>query len=165
VDSNLQSPYDLIEDDGLLGYRFVTKDGITYHAYFLSVSYLHPLFENAYSFNIEPEGDIQTTRHAIDTRIAKTIVAILSRFFEQNENSMLMACDNLDGKEAKRRKLFDHWYSIYNNQKLVKLDASLENESYKLYMSMFIHKENPQLKALIDAFNEVIRTDLYELGI
>jgi hypothetical protein len=30
---------------------------------------------------------------------------------------------------------------------------------------MFIHKENAQLETLIDAFNEVIRMDLYELGV
>jgi hypothetical protein len=151
--------------DKPLDYHFVTKDGITYHAYFLNVSYLHPAFTNAYSFSLEPQGDYKVTRHAIDTRIAMTIVSILDEFFAKNENSMLMACENLDGKEGKRRKLFDHWYDIYNNHKLVKLDASLENEDYKLYISMFIHKENAQLETLIDAFNEVIRMDLYELGV
>lgn len=164
MELNSLNPYDIVEDNPL-GYRFVTKDGITYHAYFLNVSYLHPAFTNAYSFNIEPDGDYKETRHPIDTRIAMTIVAILNDFFAKNENSMLMACDNLDGKESKRRKLFDRWYDIYNNQKLVKLDASLENENYKLYISMFIHKENAQLETLIDAFNQVIRMDLYELGI
>ena len=27
---------------------------------------------------------------------------------------MIMVCDNLDGKEKKRRLLFSKWYSVYN---------------------------------------------------
>ena len=76
-----------------------------------------------------------------------------------------MACDNTDGKEDKRRMLFDRWYDHYNNSSLIKLDAALENDVYKLHVSMYIGKTNPRLEQLISAFNELIKTDLYELGI
>lgn len=78
---------------------------------------------------------------------------------------MLMACDNTDGKEDKRRKLFDRWYNIYNDNSLIKLDAALENDIYKLHISMYINKTNPRRGQLISAFNDLIKTDLYELGI
>lgn len=78
---------------------------------------------------------------------------------------MLMVCDNIDGREEKRRNLFERWYAIYNNQSIIKLDASLENEDYRLYVSIFINRKNPKREELIKAFNELIRTDLYELGI
>lgn len=94
-----------------------------------------------------------------------TIATVLIEFFQKNENSMLMVCDSTDGKEEKRRNLFERWYNIYNNQSIIKLDAALENEDYKLYVSMFIHRKNPELRELISAFNELVRTDLYELGI
>ena len=70
-----------------------------------------------------------------------------------------------NGKEEKRRKLFDRWYHHYNNHSLIKLDASLENEDYRLFVSMFINRNNPKRELLIHAFNELVRTDLYELGI
>ena len=164
MESNLPSPYKIIETEDF-DYTFVTKDGIVYRAYFLDVSYLHPQFSDAYSFNIEPIGDVSSTKHPIDQRIGITIASILKEFFRKNENSMLMACDNTDGKEDKRRMLFDRWYDHYNNSSLIKLDAALENDVYKLHVSMYIGKTNPRLEQLISAFNELIKTDLYELGI
>ena len=78
---------------------------------------------------------------------------------------MLMACDNTDGREEKRRLLFDRWYDIYSNNKLIKLDASMINESYRLYVSIYINKNNPNKEKIIDAFNELVKTDLYEFGL
>ena len=101
----------------------------------------------------------------MDIRIGRTIAFILDVFFEKNENSMLMACDNTDGREEKRRLLFDRWYDIYSNNKLIKLDASMINESYRLYVSIYINKNNPNKEKIIDAFNELVKTDLYELGL
>lgn len=164
MDSNLLNPYKVIETEDF-DYTFITKDGVVYRAYFLDVSYLHPQFSDAYSFNIEPVGNADSTRHPIDKRIGMTIVSILKEFFKKNENSMLMACDNTDGKEDKRRKIFDRWYEHYNDNSLIKLDAALANEVYKLHVSMYIGKSNPRLELLISAFNELIKTDLYELGI
>lgn len=164
MDFNSLNPYKTTETEGLY-YTFVTKDDIVYRAYFLNVSYLHPDLINTYTFNIEPVGDTNTTRHPIDTRIGMTIAYILHNFFTKNQNSMLMACDNTDGKEDKRRKLFDRWYNIYNDNSLIKLDAALENDIYKLHISMYINKTNPRRGQLISAFNDLIKTDLYELGI
>ena len=164
MDCNLLSPYKVIKTEDF-DYTFVTKDDVVYRAYFLDVSYLHPQFSDAYSFNIEPVGDTDSTRHPMDRRIGVTIVSILKEFFMKNENSMLMACDNMDGKEDKRRKLFDRWYDNYNDNSLIKLDAALENEIYKLHVSMYIGKLNPRREQLVSAFNELIKTDLYELVI
>ena len=160
----MQNPYDVIEESEL-DYSFCTKDGIIYRAYFLSASHLHDSFTDAYSFSIEPVGDSEDTIHPIDVRISVTIASILKNFFQKNENSMLMVCDNMDGKEEKRRKLFDRWYHHYDNYSLIKLDASLENEDYRLFVSMYINRNNPKRELLIRAFNELVRTDLYELGI
>jgi hypothetical protein len=164
VDLNLPNPYDMIEENEL-DYSFYTKDGIMYRAYFLSAAHLHNSFLDAYSFSIEPVGEEGNTKHPIDVRISITIASILRDFFRKNENSMLMVCDNIDGKEEKRKKLFERWYHIYNNHSLIKLDASLENEDYRLFVSMFINRNNPKREILIRAFNELVRTDLYELGI
>lgn len=164
MDLDLQNPYDVIEESEL-DYSFCTRDGITYRAYFLSASHLHDSFTDAYSFSIEPVGESEDTIHPMDVRISVTIASILKEFFRKNENSMLMVCDNLDGKEEKRRKLFDRWYHHYANHSLIKLDASLENEDYRLFVSMFVNRHNPKREVLIHAFNELVRTDLYELGI
>lgn len=41
----------------------------------------------------------------------------------------------------------------------------MENESYRLYVSMYINKNNPKKNQIIEAFNSLVKTDLYELGL
>ena len=106
MEYNSQLPYSVVKSDDF-DYRFTTKNGIIYRAYFINVSYLHPSFVEAYSFNIEPERDISSTRHPIDVRIGRTIAHILNEFFEMNLISMLIAFDITEGSEGKRRILLD----------------------------------------------------------
>ena len=96
MEYNSQLPYNVIKSD-VFDYRFTTKDGINYRAYFINVSYLHPSFTEAYSFNIEPEGDISSTHHPLDIRIGRTIAFILDEFFEKNENSIISGAVKADG--------------------------------------------------------------------
>lgn len=160
-------PYKFSLDNDLY-YSFITKDGIIYHAYFLSVSALYPELPNTYTFNIEPEVSYKQARHPIDSRIAQTVVAILQSFFDNNVNSMLMVCDNIDGKEEKRKHLFSRWFDNYKNDNIIKLDASREGKkegfAYNLYVSLFINLANPDKDQIIAAFNELVRTDLYQLA-
>ena len=109
--SDLQLPYNITEE-GEWNYSFTTKHGIVYHAYFVDFSIYHPSFSDVYTFNIEPESD---TPHPIDSRIALTIFGILRQFFELKQRAMLMVCDNLDGKEAKRERLFARWFKRHND--------------------------------------------------
>lgn len=164
MESSLPNPYDICEE-GVWDYSFVTGEGVAYRAYFVAVPYLHPLFTDIYSFNIEPkEGSVVSTHRAMDARIGATIAAILVEFFKKNENSMIMVCDNSDGREHKRRLLFNRWYETYNDKSLVKLDAALAKDDYRLFVSMYISVANPKRRELVDAFNELVRTDLYELA-
>ena len=101
----------------------------------------------------------------MDARIAVTIVTILKRFFENNENAMIMICDTLDGKEAKRRKLFDRWFKLYNNGTLEKFDAAASTTEYEIFISIYFTKSNPNRKQLIEAFRDLLASDLYELVI
>lgn len=129
------------------------------------MSYLTSIFEDVYSLNIEPvTGDVTSTHLPYDARIGMTIVAILTEFFKKNSNSMLMVCDNTDGREGKRRILFDRWYETYSNNSLVKLDAAMEDNGYRLFVSMYINRTNPRKRELVDAFNEIVKTDLYGLS-
>lgn len=102
MESNSQLPYQITKSDDW-NYSFITKHGITYHAYFIDFTNYHPCFSEVYTFNIEPENE---RPHPIDNRIALTIVHILESFFSTMERAMIMICDNLDGKETKRELLF-----------------------------------------------------------
>ena len=156
----MQLPYDIAEESEW-NYSFVTKHAIVYHAYFIDYSIYHPAFCEVYTFNIEPETD---TPHPIDTRIALTIVQILKLFFAVKERAMIMVCDNLDGKEEKRRLLFSKWFLRYNDAgKIIKFDASASTEGYQLYVSIYLNKENQQKDVLIAAFYDLVKNNFYPI--
>ena len=159
MESNSLLPYNIAEEADLT-YSFTTRHGITYHAYFLDYSCYHPAFANVYTFNIEPEED---TPHPIDQRIALTVIHILKLFFSHNENAMIMICDNLDGKERKREMLFTRWFMRYNDGSIQKYDASSTTDDYMLYVSLYIHRDNPDARKLVAAFYDLVKNNLYPL--
>ena len=159
MESNSLLPYN-ITGEADLTYSFTTRHGITYHAYFLDYSCYHPAFANVYTFNIEPEED---TPHPIDQRIALTVIHILKLFFSRNENAMIMICDNLDGKERKREMLFTRWFMRYNDGIIQKYDASSTTDDYMLYVSLYIHRDNPDARQLVAAFYDLVKNNLYPL--
>lgn len=147
--------------DGDMHYVFTTDAGAEYHAYFIDFSMYAPQFKEVYMFNIEPEGD--TTNLPRDIRISHTIVSILSLFFANHQNSMIMVCDSIDGREYKRNMLFDRWYRHYSTTDIAKYDASAETENYMLYVSLFVHKDNTRKAEIVSAFYELVRNNMYPI--
>ena len=157
--SDLLLPYDFHTVDGLY-YRFVNRDGIPYNVYFSPIYDVYPQFPATYSFSIEPED---SRPHSIDRRIAVTVVDILRKFFMREENAMIMICDSTDGKEHKRRMLFDYWFQLYNDGSISKVDASAETPDYNMYLSLYFRHDNPNKRQLIESFNKLMEGDLYEI--
>lgn len=83
--------------------------------------------------------------------------------FSRNERAMIMVCDNLDGKEQKRRLLFSKWYTTYNDGSIIKHDASTQTDDYQLYVSIYINKGNSDRNTLIQAFYELVKNNLYPI--
>ncbi len=160
MELNSQLPYDLVQEG--LTYFFVNKDGIKYRAYFADISAYYPQFPDAYSFSFEPETP---KKHPVDNRISATIVEILRRFFEKEENAMIMVCDSVDGKEEKRRKLFDRCFEKHADNSILKYDASAPLEDYRLYISIYFKKTNPNKTLLLQSFYDLLKTDLYQIGL
>lgn len=158
--SNSRRPYSF-KLDGDMHYVFTTEAGMVYHAYFIDFSMYAPQFNEVYMFNIEPEGD--TTKQPQDIRISHTIVKILSLFFANHQNSMIMVCDSVDGRERKRNLLFDRWYRHYATAEITKFDASAETEEYMLYVSLFVHKDNVRKSEIVSAFYELVRNNMYPI--
>lgn len=99
------------------------------------------------------------TPHPIGRRIALTVVSILHRFFKRNVNAMIMVCDNLDGKELIRERLFSRWYMRYNDGSVRKCDASLETDGYSLFVSLYMRFDNPNAQQLVAAFYDLVKNN------
>ena len=78
---------------------------------------------------------------------------------------MIMICDSIDGKEEKRRKLFDRWFEKHADDSILKYDASAPLEDYRLFVSIYFRKTNPNKALLLQAFYDLLKTDLYQLGL
>ena len=154
-------PYEYRKIDEL-NYVFVNRDGIRYHLYFTPISSIYPDLLNTFSFSIEREG---TKPHPIDLRIAATVVYILRRFFETVENAMIMVCDSTDGKQHKRRNLFDRWFQLYNDGTLATVNAEVGQGEYELLLSIYFKKNNPNKSQLIKAFGDLLARDCFEIVI
>ena len=152
MDLNSLLPYKITEERNLF-YSFTTEQGVVYHVYFLDYTIYFPDFTNIYTFNIEREDDVP---HPIDRRIAVTVAYVLQQFFEHKENAVVMVCDNLDGKELKRARLFSRWFLQYNDGNIQKYDASSESDDYTLYASLYVHKENRYIKQQVETFYELV---------
>ena len=48
---------------------------------------------------------------------------------------MVMVCDNSDGKQRKRRNLFNRWYHLYNDGSMTSINAELADGDYELFIS------------------------------
>lgn len=145
-------PYKIVEERHLF-YTFTTEKDVVYHIYFLDYTICFPGFAHIYTFNIEREDDMP---HPIDRRIAITVASVLQQFFKENENAVIMICDNLDGKELKRARLFSRWFLQYNDGNIQKYDASSESDDYTLYASLYVHKENRYIKQQVETFYELV---------
>lgn len=157
MDSPYRPPYNYKKIDDL-NYEFVNRDGIKYHLFFMPVFDVYPDLVNTYSFSIEREG---TNPHPLDLRIAATVVEVLRRFFQNVENAMIMVCDSTDGKQFKRRNLFDRWFHYYNDGSLAAINAEVGEGDYELLLSIYFKKDNPYKQQLIRAFGDLLSQDVY----
>lgn len=72
---------------------------------------------------------------------------------------MIMVCDNLDGKELIRERLFSRWYMRYNDGSVRKCDASLETDGYSLFVLLYMRFDNPNAQQLVAAFYDLVKNN------
>ena len=89
-------------------------------------------------------------------KILEVIMAYNDDFFEEEENSAVIMCDNSDSKEFKRFKLFDRWYKKLKDKDVMKLDSAIETDYYSLYISLFVHNNNPWKNNVIKEYYRMI---------
>lgn len=78
---------------------------------------------------------------------------------------MIMVCDNTDGKQDKRRALFNRWFDFYNDGTLSSRSAEVREGFYELLVSIYYKNDNPNKRQLVKAFNELMSHDIYEIVI
>ena len=70
---------------------------------------------------------------------------------------------NRDGKQEKRRVLFNRWFDIYNDGTLSSRSAEVREGYYQLLVSIYFKNDNPNKQQLVRSFNELMSRDIYEI--
>ena len=154
---NLQSPYNIIEVEN--GYRFETDFGAIYELTFL----LYPVVNTSedyliYMFNIE---SIKRGKASKDDKIRLTIEYVLSIFFRENINAIIIVMDSIDNKQNARQRLFDNWYKQSNYNNVEKYEAACETDDLQLLTMLLIEKSNPFKSQILEDYFDLVKINFY----
>lgn len=111
----------------------------------------------------EPLGGCNTLQFVIqkqekkrsphDPKVRQTILAIIQEFFDEHLNVLLYMCDDSDGREANRHRLFLNWFqknAEQNRYTIRTAHAVIEEKGF--YAAIIVENRNPLLIDIIEDF-------------
>ena len=130
------------------GYIFETEGGIHYTISFEEDSPIGGC--DTYQFIIEK---MEKVRSGYDSKVEQTILAIINEFFIEHLNVLLYLCDDSDGREANRNRLFLFWFKKNADPARFTIrtaDATIEGKGF--YAAIIVENRNPMLDTIIEDF-------------
>jgi len=154
---NLHTPYNHVRTD--YGYRFETDFGFIYDLTFIRYPTLSECPEYVlFMFNIE---QVKKGKTSVDERIQLTIEHVLSLFFENNSDAVVVVMDSTDGKHLARKRLFDKWYHQTGKISIEKYEASCKTEEIEIITTLFVEKNNPFKNIILSDYYELVKINFY----
>ena len=150
---NTQSPYEVsYAPNG--DFVFATSLGIHYLISFESEQPVGGC--DTFQFVIQ-KLDQQRSPH--DAKIELAILAILDVFFKEHLDVLLYMCDDSDGREANRNRLFLTWFKKHAApERFTIRTASAIVEGKGFYAAIIVENRNPKLQTIIDDFDQTAET-------
>lgn len=144
---NEQSPYEVsYAPNG--DFVFATNLGIHYLISFESEQPMGGC--DTFQFVIQ-KLDKQRSPH--DAKIEQAILAILNVFFSEHLDVLLYMCDDSDGREANRNRLFLTWFKKHAApDRFTIRTASAIVEGKGFYAAIIVENRNPLLDTIIADF-------------
>ena len=129
---------------------FATSLGIHY---LISFEDEQPLGDcDTYQFVIQ-KLDKQHSPH--DPNVEDTILVIIDEFFAKHLDILLYMCDDSDGREANRNRLFLAWFKRHAApERFTIRTANAKVEGKGFYAAIIVENRNPKLAAIIEDFNQ-----------
>jgi hypothetical protein len=129
-------------------YIFETERGIHYSISFEEETPIGGC--DSYQFIMEK---IDKVRSSHDAKVEQTILAILDEFFAEHLDVLLYMCDDSDGREANRNRLFLAWFKKHAApERFTIRAASAIVEGKGFYAAIIVENRNPLLEAIIADF-------------
>lgn len=144
---NSKAPYQ-VTTSAYGDFRFLTSLGINY---VISFEEDHPFGGcDTYQFVIQK---IEQQKSPHDPLVEQTILAIIDVFFSSYLNVLLYICDDSDGREEKRNRLFLTWFEKHADPgRFTICTAHAKVEEKGFYAAIIVENRNPKLHAITDDF-------------
>lgn len=78
-------------------------------------------------------------------------------FFNDNKNSLIYVCNNLDNREQARYRKFDIWFKRNQMSLIEKYDVNFIMKDVQILASLILHVQNPHKDLLIKLFYDLYR--------
>ena len=150
---NAKSEYYVKKEDDEGTYSFTTDNMAEFFISFEKDDILRSGI--VYQFVISnPQGKKSPRDH----KVRITILAIIEEFFNKNKAALLYICETGDGMQKMRSRLFQYWFSVYNEKEeyLFLPQVVYDEEENENYAALIIRKDNPCFVELVSEFTETI---------
>lgn len=150
---NAKSEYYVKKEDDEGTYSFMTDNMTEFFISFEKDDILRSGI--VYQFGISnPQGKKSPRDH----KVRITILAIIEEFFNENKAALLYICETGDGMQKMRSRLFQYWFSVYNEKEeyLFLPQVVYDEEENENYAALIIRKDNPCFVELVSEFTETI---------
>ena len=150
---NAKSEYLVKKEEDELTFSFMTDNMAEIFISFEKDDILQSGF--VYQFGISnPQG----TKSPRDPKVRNTILAIIEEFFNKNKAALLYICETGDGMQKMRSRLFQYWFSIYNEREeyLFLPQIVYDEEENENYAALIIRKDNPCFVELVSEFTDTV---------
>ena len=129
----------------------MTDKGVEYLISFIEESNLG--IENAYQLVISNKNQIKVI--GTDTKIAETVVAILTSFFDNEKNILLYICDTIDKHEAARNRKFTKWFQRYADTNRLAMETEIiQVDDTTFFISILYNKSIKDYEKLKKSFHD-----------
>ncbi len=147
------------EDEDGIFYHFVTRYNFVYTVYFKIDEYttyideFPLLLQKGFAFGFRKTA-IENAKNADDLSVFSTLYQIINDFFNSNghETVLLYHCDQTDGRQLIRSKLFDRWERKIENSILERHAVEVCIQDKDFYLGFITSSDNPFLGDVINEF-------------
>jgi hypothetical protein len=155
---NIPQPYNFTCRENR--FTFQTDNSVIYSVELTDGSYYFldlPKEISVFELNIKVLNAVDGIVKPLDKRIEATIVNILSLFFEDNSNSLIYVCSNLDNRQKARNRKFDSWFNRNETVLIEKYDVDFTFQDIQILASILVHAQNIHKDELVRMFYELYK--------
>lgn len=94
-----------------------------------------------------------------DSKVRRTVLAIVETFFAINNTILLYLCETGDNKQSLRSRLFERWFNTYNKRRYFTCMSSTvkDTEGVDNYVALIIRNDNPNFTEIINNYATTIQ--------